>query len=702
MKTNRRKGLVLFVMMLILCNIYFGTTITAFAAEPELPEVDVGSTDVQEDSYCEQVAHTHTEKCYEEGMTQFVCDKDSHAHEDCISSECSVWNGVGNSIEVSKGENGYTFLSVYPTRAYEMSNHMVSTNGGEHNDIPQTLIIVEANEDYTWNADGIYSFGVSNYETLYCCDVETGYNDGIYYKRINLEDSSYYDEEDAAHIRSIITNSYPYVSIEEMKENLYQEGFEYAYDLNRAEIITAVQAAIWAYANEGSNYLYSRTFDVTTNPQWGTVAHDYTNQLDVWWETGTRKFSTDKIVEERINKLIDHLKQQTAVYADKNQIIISKLEVVDTIPVQGKDDFYNVVTQVKINNSGSSENDNLHLTVFRNGEVSVEKPIELGVEVYDLCIEAKNGDVIEVVVSGEQILPKGVYFYEPEGGRDVSQCLVGVAKGMTNVYEEELFVFEIEDTIDVDFILQKTDEQGRTLTGSKFELYVKGNDFDENEGGYTFDEVDINKEPIIFVGYYDVDENGQLILENMLPGCYSLLEIDAPEGYEKLVSAIQFEITSNGDIVLGENTEIEEFVHIEENVMCVKNQKEPDPDPEPNPEPDPDPDPEPNPEPNPEPDPDPDPDPEPNPEPDPDPDPDPEPNPEPNPDPKPDPDPEPNPEPNPDPDPDPDLKPEPEINTELTTVPDTGDNNGQIWVAFVLMMVSAVLLVVLNRKRKSI
>ena len=124
-----------------------------------------------------------------------------------------------------------------------MSNHMVSTNGGEHNDIPQTLIMVEANEDYTWNADGIYSFGVSNYEILYCCDVETGYNDGIYYKRLNLEDSSYYDEEDAAHIRSIITNSYPYVSIEEMKDNLYQEGFEYAYAYKREDEKIGFQCA---------------------------------------------------------------------------------------------------------------------------------------------------------------------------------------------------------------------------------------------------------------------------------------------------------------------------------------------------------------------------------------------------------------------------------------------------------------------------
>ena len=211
MKTKRRKNLALFIVMLMVFNIYCGTTTTVFATELETSNVEASSSNAQEESGCGQIAHTHTENCYDESMAQLVCEKVSHAHEICSENESSVWNGMKNPVEVSKGENGYTFLSVYPSRAYEMSNHMVSADGGGHNDIPQTLILVEANEDYTWNANGIYSFGVSNYEVMYCCDVETGYNDGIYYKRLNLEDSSYYDEEDAAHIRSIITNSYPYI-----------------------------------------------------------------------------------------------------------------------------------------------------------------------------------------------------------------------------------------------------------------------------------------------------------------------------------------------------------------------------------------------------------------------------------------------------------------------------------------------------------
>ena len=93
----------------------------------------------------------------------------------------TIWNGDGLSAEVKAGENGYTFMSVYhsPASAYEMSNHMVSVNGGVNNDIPQTLMLVPSDKDYTWTPDGKYSFGVSNYEVLYCCDAETGYEDGV-------------------------------------------------------------------------------------------------------------------------------------------------------------------------------------------------------------------------------------------------------------------------------------------------------------------------------------------------------------------------------------------------------------------------------------------------------------------------------------------------------------------------------------------
>ena len=390
----------------------------------------------------------------------------------------TTWYGDELSVDIEAGTNGYTFLSVYPYSenfehgAYEMSNHMVSANGTNH-DIPQTLMMVDASKDYTWSPSGLYSFGESNYEVLYCCDAETGYENGIYYKRKNLEDSDYYSDEEAAHIRAIVTNSYPYVSLEEMKTNLKQAGFVGAEDLTRGEIITAVQAAIWAFANnEAGDYTYSQTFHVPDNLQWGGTLHDFTSGTDFWWETGKRVFSTNDKVANRINSLIGYLKNLKAVYAEESQIIISNVEIIDSTPIQEKEGLYSVDLQVVLNNSGSGESDDIKLDVYVDDAPVGSKEIEIGTETYELTVEAKMGQIIKAVVSGTQVLPRGVYFYVPEGGRDVSQCLVGVAAGETDVYAEACVA--VGDRI-INLTKTTTIEQStKALDGIVFDIYYAG------------------------------------------------------------------------------------------------------------------------------------------------------------------------------------------------------------------------------------
>ena len=182
----------------------------------------------------------------------------------------TVWNGDKKTVEVKAGENGYTFLSVYasPYANYETSNHTlkkVDEQGSVGLGAVSLLPMVAANCDYTWKPDGLYEYGKSNYDVMYCCDNITPYNDGVYYKRINLEDSDYYSIEDAKHIRAIVTNSYPYISISEMKKKLVEDGFEYAEEINRADIIAAVQAAIWSFSNAADFKGASIEYNITAN-----------------------------------------------------------------------------------------------------------------------------------------------------------------------------------------------------------------------------------------------------------------------------------------------------------------------------------------------------------------------------------------------------------------------------------------------------
>jgi hypothetical protein len=357
----------------------------------------------------------------------------------------NVWHGDSINATITKGKNEYTFQSVYLSRAYEMSNHMVSLDGGQSNDIPQLLILVDAENAYEWKADGMYSLGNSNYEVLYCCDAETGYNNNVHYRRLNLEDSNYYSDGAAGHIRAITSSSYPYITIEEMKTKLKSEGFTDADALTRAEIITAVQMAIWSFSNDSTSFRYSQTFDVSSNPQWGTVFHDYTNEMQpIWWNTGKRVFSKDSTVAERINSLADHLKSLAPESAPDEQKIITEVRI-NGFDVIGKyENGYLLDVSLSLNNT-VTDADEIYIDISVDDLHVASQRISAGSDGCSIQIYANEGQTINASVSGAQSLPAGVYFYEPEGGRHVSQCLVGVSMGKGGVHAKASMSVELPE-----------------------------------------------------------------------------------------------------------------------------------------------------------------------------------------------------------------------------------------------------------------
>ncbi|MBR5319180.1 MAG: Cys-Gln thioester bond-forming surface protein [Peptococcaceae bacterium] len=455
------------------------------------------------------------------------------------------WYGDELSVDVTAGTEGYTFMSLFrkPVHGYEFSGHFMGEGEG-----PQTFVVLDTVKHHgtTWTPSGLYESGSSNYEVLYCCDVETIIKDGTYYKRLNLEDSEYYNEAQAAKIRAVVTNSYPYVSLEEMKADLAAAGFPDADKLTRNEIIAAVQCAIWACANDMDKPLeYAKSYKVSDNLQWGYPLHDTSSEskLDV---SGKRVFKTYEDVGKRIDGLVNYLLTQKETYAEKKAIVISELKITDAVPVIEKDGVYKVAMQVALNNSGSdAKEDDIHLEVTVDGTVVDNKKVTLGTETYDFIVEAEHGQTIKAVVSGTQVLPNGVYFYAPKPedtnndgvatSREVSQNLVGAAFGKTSVYAEESVTLEVKDSAHADLALLKTDESGNPLTGAEFALYVKG------------------EKDSIKVETFSVDVNGELKIEGLLPGEYRLRETKSPEGYSRLNQAIVFTVDTDGNLDLNDN-----------------------------------------------------------------------------------------------------------------------------------------------------
>lgn len=347
-------------------------------------------------------------------------------------------------FETAAGGTGY---------GYEVSNHMIS---GE---IPQTFILVDTSDGKTsWTPNGRYSYGESNYEITYCCDIETPIKYGIDYKRVNLEDSGYFDSDSSDRIRAVLQNSYPFVSVDEMKQSLKASGLDedFVDSITRADMIAAVQMAVWTHANIADNLEYFASVDTTKNTGiYFTPLHDYTNE--VWdWLPGKRQRSYDPRAQYRVNTLGNFLINLDAVPAEREQIVISEIEVVRTELVAEHDGIYDITVYVTLN-GGGDERDNLQITAVSYTEnedgsinatdASTAKAIP-DENFYSIDLSARGGDLIRVEIEGEQYLAKGAYFYAPEGGRGASQSLVGIAEGYTHVRAEKETVFtEPEYTI---------------------------------------------------------------------------------------------------------------------------------------------------------------------------------------------------------------------------------------------------------------
>lgn len=350
------------------------------------------------------------------------------------------------TFPITKTDDEYSYQLISPKfMVYEVSNAFIKTG-----DVAGTFMLVDTNKTGdTWTPDGIYSYGESNYELTYCCDLLTLPTDGTHYKRTNLEASDYYNEASAAKIRAIVQTAYPFLTIDEMKAELIEGGMDadVVASLTRSDLITGVQMAIWAYANvndENFSYenvtSYGGSLRMRNHPYIPKIMHDYTNECWNWWSQSAAYRSFDPAVEPRVNALVDYLCALEPVSAEKDQIVISQIKVADAQLINLDDDVYYISLQV-ICNGGGNALDKLNIaavsySVDENGTMIVEDsaltPAVYNDGAYSINIRAKSGDNISVVIEGQQMLAKGAYFYDA-GSREISQAMVGVSEGFTNV-----------------------------------------------------------------------------------------------------------------------------------------------------------------------------------------------------------------------------------------------------------------------------
>ena len=440
----------------------------------------------------------------------------------------------GGTYPVKQAEDEYAFQIISPNfLSYEISSSYIKTG-----DVAATFMVVNTlTTKDEWTPDGLYEYGKNNYDLAYCCDLVTLPVNGTLYKRMNLEDSNYYDDESAKHIRAIIEKSYPFLTIEEMKAQLISDGLEkdFVDSLTRSDIISAVQMAVWAYANVNDETFsfdnvthYGGNLRMTNHPYIPNIMHDYSNELWHWWSvlredkkgnvSNVARRSFDSREEYRVNKLVEYLYALEGVAAHETQTIVTEIEILKTKLAEHGDGTYDLTVLITVNGA-ILENDDVDIIVSsysenENGEVTTTSAHSIdavtGQLTYKTVVNTKDGDTIKVEVKGVQDLPKGVYFYEANGGRDASQTLVGVAEGPTAVRTVNEFTF----TPDIKITPIEPDEPEAEIPESKRNHYIV---FGKTEK----------------IGWYSVSLDGG---ETFRP-VFGNSNLEVPEGTEMIIKA---------------------------------------------------------------------------------------------------------------------------------------------------------------------
>lgn len=288
----------------------------------------------------------------------------------------------------------------------------------------------------------------------YCCDALTGIERNPphnQYRRINLEDASYYDVQTAEKVRAIVRSGYRYDWTDEelraaqQRANVWlnAQGEEKLENLTHAQAMTATQLAIWMCANSArmvdavyyGMHDYSR-YDVTT---YDPVKVPSGVPSDPQERQKLNAENTKNVgLFQRYLLSLEGVPAQTVIFTEDHIVTDSGMYATDP-------GLHDVTLRFSLGGTVSSQ-DSLTLTI-RLGDM--EKHYQLGknatlssdssgyyaVSFEDVDAQKLKNDV-ELTVSGTQILSDDAYFYEPfaeesENVRGVSQNLVGYEKAGT-------------------------------------------------------------------------------------------------------------------------------------------------------------------------------------------------------------------------------------------------------------------------------
>ena len=397
--------------------------------------------------------------------------------------------------------------------------------------------------------------GAGKQYDVYCCDFETGIlasGERIAYRRLTLENSGYYPPEAARKIRAIAFNSYPVLSLEEMKTRMDKAGYTLNESVSEEQLLSGAQRAIWQYSNSDSvNNQAAYNFSLKIKDGYADVIKPPEGKYK---ESGRQYYNE---INENVQNVYDYLMSLNGKEASPGGIVLNGVQAAPLSA--GTSGAVDVLLRFELKNDrhgGITLDEKDVLTLTANNQIfPCSEWKNEGNGTYSVMLQGVTaGENIDVTISGEQYLARDAYFYEPVSGRHAAQCFVGVAEGSTPVFARGSFRID-EKTERLAYLsVKKTSNRAGTY---KFNVYKAENDTKEliNTVEITTAEADtcVASEKILLpVGTYIVEE------EDAIKAGYTL--IVTVDGKEHTVNSEKVENPSV-QVTLQENSEAEVTVN---------------------------------------------------------------------------------------------------------------------------------------------
>ncbi len=336
---------------------------------------------------------------------------------------------------------------------YQRSQHtyQYTDEKGSHGSIGSSVFILYGNQDVANDVENFdflnkfptaYNHRRTDYFLAYCADLLVDFNVNVTYDMVNLEDSTFIDNDIKNHIRGIIKNTYPFITYDEMVNNLVDAGILVKTTKDGKEIITAkknvteengsykvkdditdietitddelvsaTQMAIFKYTDSGKvTKLYDKTYQSMKN---NPVYADYEYNPD----SSTKAYDA---VGNNIEAIYNYL-----ITLEEGQEETNSIKSVETQKVDN--DYYLRITL----NKKVNENDNLKLEYTVNDRTITVDLKNLEQDENGAYIDKLVGVTelinFKVKLSGSVYIDDMVIVYENEEGTEVSQSLIGLA-----------------------------------------------------------------------------------------------------------------------------------------------------------------------------------------------------------------------------------------------------------------------------------